>query len=247
MKPDAAAWFEKLKVSRSIPVLLAFSLILNGIFLYLAYDRSQVVRVPDGDSLELTDGRRIRLLGVDAPEKDRCMHDAALARLEQLAMGKHVRLKNTMSDGYGRILADVIVEDPAEWFSYLRWYFRQKSGTGKDEPVPPTYINRALISEGMVRYRTVDNEYRETNVKAYLSAKSRNIGIHSPDCRSSEPVTDCVIKGNVRSGVKSYYTPGCRTYGQVVVDEAFGDAWFCSGQEAENEGYALSPTCKAKP
>jgi hypothetical protein len=51
-----------------------------------------VSRVIDGDTLELGNGRSVRLVGVDAPEVGECGFDRATANLERLVFGRQVRL-----------------------------------------------------------------------------------------------------------------------------------------------------------
>lgn len=73
-----------------------------------------VDRVIDGDTLE-ADGRAIRLLGVDAPEKDRCFYAEARAELERLVLGQTIRLEsdplNADTDEYGRLLRYAYLPD----------------------------------------------------------------------------------------------------------------------------------------
>lgn len=79
-------------------------------------ERARVAQVTDGDTLLLADGRRVRLLGLDAPET---VHPGlrgpqpfgaqAAARLAELAAGREVFLEvdHTERDGYGRLLRHV--------------------------------------------------------------------------------------------------------------------------------------------
>lgn len=106
-------------MQKGLWVVVIISVILNLFFIRQEYERSRVVSVPDGDSIQLADGRRVRLLGIDAPERGRCLSDEARNELSRLASGKHVRLKDTVTDDYGRVLAIVIVEDFRTWISYL--------------------------------------------------------------------------------------------------------------------------------
>src|SRR3990167_10534897 len=102
-------------------IALAIAILLAGnVYFFIdLWQRNIVVSVPDGDSLQLKDGRRIRLLGIDAPEKGRCMADEARAKLAELTKGRHVRLKNVVTDDYGRQLATVIIEDWPAWIGYM--------------------------------------------------------------------------------------------------------------------------------
>ncbi len=72
-----------------------------------------VKRVVDGDTIELGDGRRIRIIGIDAPERNARLGAVATARVAELAAGHLVRLEfdGPRSDRYGRILAHVWIGD----------------------------------------------------------------------------------------------------------------------------------------
>jgi micrococcal nuclease len=75
-------------------------------------DDRTVKNVLDGDSFELTDGTKIRLIGIDAPdiEVDACFSSEATAHLKELLPAdKGVRLvyDTTRTDRFGRTLAYV--------------------------------------------------------------------------------------------------------------------------------------------
>ncbi len=218
-------------VKRLVIILLLGSLFLNGVFLIRLYRSQIVVSVPDGDSLQLADGRRVRLLGIDAPEKGRCMSDDARQMLSQQALGRHVRLKNVVTDDYGRMLANVIVEDVPGWIGYMRKTY---------DP----YLNRVLLRNGLARFESVNSPYKDTLVKASTEAKEQKRGIYSELCRKTTPPAGCSLKGNIREGKKVFYPPTCRYYKDVIVDEAFGDAWFCSEKEAIEAGFLPAASCK---
>jgi micrococcal nuclease len=82
-------------------------------------DVHEVIRVYDGDTIQLDDGRTIRLIGVDAPEVDSPYSKAepfgeeSRAYLQRLLSGKKVSIKvgPTPVDRYGRTLAYVYVGD----------------------------------------------------------------------------------------------------------------------------------------
>ena len=82
-----------------------------GAFTY----RGTVTHIVDGDTLDvrLTSGKteRIRLIGIDTPERGVCYFSQATARAGQLAMSKHVVLRGDPTqdtrDRYGRLLAYV--------------------------------------------------------------------------------------------------------------------------------------------
>ncbi len=78
-----------------------------------------VKHVPDGDGLELADGRRVRYIGIDAPEvsgdqgRPQPFAEEARELNRRLVLGKQVRLERDTSDTdrYGRLLRYVYVGD----------------------------------------------------------------------------------------------------------------------------------------
>lgn len=67
--------------------------------------------VVDGDTIDLANGERVRLVGIDTPEQGECGSDAATAHLAGLVLGERVRLRisDEDRDGYGRLLRYVDV------------------------------------------------------------------------------------------------------------------------------------------
>lgn len=85
-------------------------------------EEARVARVIDGDTIELSDGRLVRYIGVDTPEVRRRQGDAwvkdpepfsqaATKANRRLVAGKTVRLEYDVQthDSYGRLLAYVYV------------------------------------------------------------------------------------------------------------------------------------------
>ena len=70
-----------------------------------------VVRVIDGDTFVIRGGERVRLIGIDTPEKGKPGAAQATARTKRLVLGKRVRLEKDVSerDRYGRLLRYVYV------------------------------------------------------------------------------------------------------------------------------------------
>ncbi len=65
-----------------------------------------VSRVIDGDTIELEDGERVRLIGIDATEFGDGCHDEATEKLEELILNKNIILESDVRnlDDYGRSL-----------------------------------------------------------------------------------------------------------------------------------------------
>lgn len=73
----------------------------------------KVVRVVDGDTLDVTGIGRVRLVGVNTPEKDERGYGEATAFLEERCLGEKVELDIddlTPRDHYGRLLAVAYVD-----------------------------------------------------------------------------------------------------------------------------------------
>jgi endonuclease YncB( thermonuclease family) len=71
-----------------------------------------VVRVTDGDTLEVSGLRRnVRILGIDAPELAQSSGLASRDAIEARIQGKAVRLNTLGRDTYGRWLAQVFLQD----------------------------------------------------------------------------------------------------------------------------------------
>ncbi|HOW37267.1 MAG TPA: thermonuclease family protein [Candidatus Pacearchaeota archaeon] len=75
-----------------------------------------VTRVIDGDTLELEDGERVRLLGINTPEKGEAYYNEAKELLENLTLNKTVRVEfgKKKYDLYDRTLAYIFVENTPE-------------------------------------------------------------------------------------------------------------------------------------
>lgn len=67
----------------------------------------RVQRVSDGDTVTLEDGRRLRLCGIDAPEKAQPLGKESGQFLRELVVGKLVRVTVVERDRYGRSVAEV--------------------------------------------------------------------------------------------------------------------------------------------
>jgi len=91
------------------------------IFLLLAFSapvvadiNGKVVAVTDGDTIKVLDVNRvqhkIRLAGIDAPEREQPFGNASRKYLASLVAGKAVRIETTKKDRYGRVLGKVWVQ-----------------------------------------------------------------------------------------------------------------------------------------
>ena len=78
-----------------------------------ADSRAVVTQVVDGDTVVIDSGRRVRLIGVDTPERETCGFAAATAAMRRMVEERTVVLVNPDSvqdlDTYGRLLRFVDV------------------------------------------------------------------------------------------------------------------------------------------
>jgi micrococcal nuclease len=209
-----------------LPILIAsFIALISLIFNLQLYQEKQennrVVEVVDGDTFQLQSGKRVRLMGVDAPEYDRCGGEEAKQRLKELIEGEKVALKEEVTEAYGRSLALVY--------------------QGKK------FINQMMLEEGWARTDYRKNSQREVLTQAFHQGQESKKGIWSELCRQTgdTPDQDCVIKGNIDKATyeKFYHLPGCRHYDQVVIELDIGEQYFCTEEEAQAAGFKKAAAC----
>src|SRR4029077_2863032 len=94
-------------------LLVCFLLVLFPLTSFASFT-GPVVSVLDGDTIEVlhnTHPSRIRLSGIDCPEKGQAFGHRAKQAASALVFGKDVILQTHGQDKYGRTLADVILRD----------------------------------------------------------------------------------------------------------------------------------------
>lgn len=96
----------------------------------------KVVRVIDGDTLVLENGEKVRLIGIDAPEKkgNEYFNVQSTRGLEGLVLGKFVRLERdkTIRGPRGRLLAYLRIDDIFVNRELVRNGYARASPYGKD-------------------------------------------------------------------------------------------------------------------
>jgi len=189
-------------------------------------------RIIDGDTLDIA-GERIRLHGIDAPEKDQtCSIDgqkwacgvAAWGYLVQLLAGQIVTCDPRDIDQYGRTVA-VCFADHQD-------------------------INATMVAEG---WALAYQEYSLNYVPQERGAQAAGLGMWQGDfvppwdwrrgtkLEGSGVVPECAIKGNIaRDGERIYHVPSGRYYGVTVINLGAGERWFCTEAEAVAAGWRKS-------
>ena len=103
------------KREKIIFVILALFLF---IFFYFSKEKPAregtiVTNVIDGDTVVISGGERVRLLGIDAPEKGEFFYENSKKRLESLIEKKQVMLEKEAEekDRYGRLLRYIFLDE----------------------------------------------------------------------------------------------------------------------------------------
>jgi len=120
-------------------------------------EQALVVRVIDGDTIELADGSRVRYLGIDTPEVGEYYADEATARNRELVEGKMVELQSGRrdQDEYGRLLRYVYVDG--------------------------VFVNAELVAQGYAKAYIFDPDERYSQILVQLEqyAKLKGRGLWS--------------------------------------------------------------------
>ncbi len=199
-----------------------------------------VISVIDGDTFRINNKQRVRLLGIDSPEKGECYYQEATKALTNLIEGQTVVLEKDISDKdkYGR---------------WLRYAILQK------EEVDNILVNDYMVRNGFALATAIppDKHYRELLRSAQQEAIRKKIGLWSV-CnyqekdesalreQDSQPTnSECVIKGNIseKGYGKTYLVPGCDNYERVKIDTRKGESYFCTEAEAQAAGFRKATNC----
>lgn len=180
---------------------------------------NKVIKVVDGDTFQLESGKRVRLMGVDSPEYDNCGGQEAKKFLSDLILGQNVRLTEETTEAYGRSLAVVSIGD--------------------------AFINGMVMENGWGRPDYRRNTFRDELTAHYHAAQKAKRGVWGVCIDTKPPSTNCTIKGNIdpASYEKFYHLQSCRHYGQIVLNTAYGEKWFCSEEEAIVAGFKKTKSC----
>jgi endonuclease YncB( thermonuclease family) len=204
---------------------------------------SGAVRVIDGDSLHVGD-TEVRLFGVDAFEgRQTCTRnggawrcgEAAANELRKLTAGGTISCEKRDIDSYGRTVAvctNGTVDLGAELTrAGLALAYRQFS---KD------YVDEEREAEAARRGAWAGDFTPPWDARRGGDAEPREP--REPPSGGGEAASGCRgtgIKGNISkpSGERIYHVPGSSSYAETRVDEADGERWFCTENDARSAGW----------
>lgn len=106
-----------MKIPSLAPAMRVATLVFLGLLSTLAQAEiltGRVVKIADGDTLTVLDAskqqHRVRLTGIDAPERKQAFGTVSRQHLAELAFGREVSVEWHKRDRYQRILGKVLVE-----------------------------------------------------------------------------------------------------------------------------------------
>ena len=187
--------------------------------------------ITDGDTLKILN-EKIRLDGIDAPESgQRCLDKngaqyqcgtLATVFLKNVINQNVVRCETTSKDRYGRYIATCFLNN--------------------------VNLNEMMVLNGhALAYR----QYSKRYILAEKDAEDKKIGMWQGEFiapwkwRKGERLSyekqsltgDCLIKGNISSSDKIYHTQASPWYSRTKINEAKGERWFCTEEEALAAGW----------
>ena len=152
-------------------LIVIFLLVVSGFLFYTASENTGqvvletksafVIRIIDGDTIE-TDIGKIRLLGINTPERKMPLHDEALTFLQNLVVNKSVQIetiKGNEKDKYDRTLAYIFYNG--------------------------IFVNKEILAEGLGNlYYYNEDKYIDELKKAEEQARENEKGIWRKSSRS---------------------------------------------------------------
>jgi len=219
-------------------------LVLDPFCLSAAEFSGAVVKVLDGDTIDVLhngQAERIRLAGIDCPEKGQAFWKKARHFTSSLVAGKQVTVKAMRRDGRGRTVANVVLPDGRNISQELvkagmAWWYRKYAGNDQTlaqlegeaqehkrglwadaNPVPPWEVRHP--------------EKAPKSAKA-LDSRGAVTSASQPD------TTPTIIIGNRRSRI--YQRPDCPNYTATAPKNR---VIFNSESEAKAAGYHLAENC----
>jgi len=195
----------------------------------------KVIRVVDGDTIELENGLKVRYIGIDTPETVKpnttveCYGKEASNKNKELVEGKMVKLEKDISetDRYGRLLRYVYIDN--------------------------IFVNDILVREGYANASTYppDVKYQEQLKQAEKEAKDNNKGLwyscikeNTPQ-QNTTPVTTQPTTTNTAN--TNSYTCNCKkTCAQMNCEEAQYqlNTCGCSVRDGDHDGTACDTQCQ---
>jgi endonuclease YncB( thermonuclease family) len=144
-----------MKIKQIIVIIL---IIVSGVFYFNLTDADsdreirRVIRILDGDTIELNGGEKTRLLGLNAPETSMDFGEDTTGFLEESIGGKLIEIESSGTDKYRRLLAHIFIN-------------------GK-------HINKEILERGLGTLYYYEKDQHYTALKeAEANARGKELGI----------------------------------------------------------------------
>lgn len=173
-----------------------------------------VSRVIDGDTIVIVSGEKVRLIGINTPEKGRPYFEEAKDKLAEVVEGKTVELEKDISerDRYGRLLRYIWLDGAC--------------------------VNLEMVRQGFAFSYTYppDVKYQDKILAAQKQAREKQIGLWAPTNGKGEGKGPYVAS---RSAEVFHY-PSC-PWAKKISEK--NREYFPTRQEAINAGYRPCHVC----
>ncbi len=176
------------------------------------YEKALVLRVVDGDTIELEGGQKVRYIGMDTPELTSsvdCYAEEASNKNRELVEGKEVEMEKDVSetDQYGRLLRYVYIDGQM--------------------------VNESLVSEGYARVATYppDAKNKDLFLAAEQDARDNRRGLWGDACAcEGETLSTVCTSCNLSTITMQRFD--CSTYEQTKDDSSC--AYLCPVPKPES-------------
>jgi micrococcal nuclease len=170
-----------------VPFFVLFFLLIRFVgeigFERSPQERFRVIRIIDGDTVELTGGDRLRLLGIDCPEKGEAYYDSAIIFLENRLSGEIIDIvfSERRRDKYGRLLGYIYHDSMLVNTTIIRrglgnvYLFKDNLGDKK-------YIDLLLRAQNEAIESRCGLWSIERQPEAYYLARPNSLRFHRPTC-----------------------------------------------------------------
>lgn len=142
-----------------------------------------VAEVYDGDTFRMSDGKKVRIVGIDTPETGERFHDEARDYLAGLIFEREVVLKplSAGSDRYGRILAEVYLDTINVGLAMIRRGYAQLYLFDDDHFLKDKYL--PFLKEAIGQKKGIWSLKAPKTEDYYISIKG-SYRFHRPLCPS---------------------------------------------------------------
>lgn len=208
-----------------------------------------VVTVTDGDTIDVLDGQhassRIRLQGIDAPEKRQAFGNVARINLVNLVAGKTVLVEWQKHDQYGRIVGKVLSDNRDVCLEQIRaglaWHYKEfENEQSEVDRLSYAEAERTARSQKLGLWRDT-SQIQPWEFRHHKPATPGESDYEAPK-QSSSPSATTETEGSIRGNKNSkiYHWPSCPNYDDIAPHNRVR---FRTREEAERAGYRAARNC----